>query len=118
MIASEICDEVVCFVPPGDIRANMIEPLSLGLEHLFMIGLAQRRHGVMMMKVRCGDEAKVHGWVVDAFGTKILSPLRTGRNRPRLPRRTTALALNKASPARLTYRMSSNRKRASPVTLN
>ena len=41
MIASEICDKVVCFVPPGEIRANMIEPLSLGLKRLFMIGLAQ-----------------------------------------------------------------------------
>jgi hypothetical protein len=58
MIASEICDEVVCFVPLREIRANMMEPLSLGLEHLFLIGLAQRRHGITMMKVRCGDERR------------------------------------------------------------
>jgi hypothetical protein len=41
MIANEICDGVVCFLPLRATRVNMIESFSLELEQLFMMSLAQ-----------------------------------------------------------------------------
>jgi hypothetical protein len=87
MIASEVCDGAVCFVPLREIRANVIMPSFLGLEQSFRMSLAQRRHGVAMMKVRevWRWATEVHGWVVDAFGPRFLArfgPVATARDFP------------------------------------